>query len=115
MTYKGSCHCGRIAFEVEAKLEGVMSCNCSICQRKAALMWFVPRDALRLLKPESNAAVYTFNRHVIQHRFCPVCGIHAYGDGTDPQGNRMAAINVRCLENVDIEALPVTKFDGRSL
>jgi len=26
----------------------------------------------------------------------------------------MAAINVRCLEDVDIDALPVTHFDGRS-
>lgn len=115
MEYKGSCHCGRIAFEVEGTLEKVMSCNCSICQRKGALMWFVPRDALRLLTPDQDASTYLFNKHVIRHRFCPVCGIHPYGEGTDPKGNRMAAINVRCLEGVAIERLPVTHYDGRAL
>lgn len=114
MLYKGSCHCGTIAFEVEGDLGGVLSCNCSICQRKGSLLWFVPRDQLRLLTPEENARDYTFNRHMIHHRFCPTCGIHPYGEAVDPQGRHMAAINVRCLEGVDIEALPVKHYDGRS-
>lgn len=114
MKYNGSCHCGRIRFEVEGEIGGVISCNCSICQRKGTLMWFVPRDKLRLLTPDENAATYTFNRHVIKHRFCPTCGIHPYGEGTDPAGNRMASINVRCLEGVDLASIPVKPFDGRS-
>lgn len=114
MTHQGSCHCGRIAFEVEGDIKSVMACNCSMCQRKGTLMWFVPRDALRLTTPEENLATYTFNKHVIQHRFCPVCGIHPYGEGTDPKGNRMAAVNIRCLTDIDLDAIPVTHFDGRS-
>ena len=60
-------------------------------------------------------ATYTFNRHVIKHRFCPRCGMHPFGEGTDPKGNAMAAVNVRCLEDVDPESLPVKHFDGRAL
>ncbi len=41
--------------------------------------------------------------------------IHPYGEGTDPKGNAMAAINVRCLEGVDLAGLKVHHFDGRSL
>ena len=114
MRFKGSCHCGAVAYEVEGELTGVMECNCSICSRKAAKMWFVPRDNLKLTGPEAGTA-YTFNKHVIQHRFCPTCGIHAWGEGSDPKGNRMAMVNVRCLEGVDLDALPVKHFDGRSL
>jgi hypothetical protein len=114
MRYKGSCHCGRVAFEVEGTLDGAMSCNCSMCQRKGALMWFVPREQLSLLTPDANASTYTFNRHVIKHRFCPTCGIHPYGEGVDAQGNAMAAINIRCLEGIELEQVPVTRFDGRS-
>lgn len=115
MKYKGSCHCGKVAYEVEIdKLEGVMECNCSMCSRKGAKMTFVPRARLALTTPESNAKSYLFNKHVIQHRFCPECGIHAYGIGRDGQGNEMAMINVRCLEGVDLDALPVQHFDGRS-
>ena len=113
MIYKGSCHCGSVAYEVEGDLTGVMECNCSICTRKAAKMWFVPRDKLRLTKPDPTK-VYQFNEHVISHRFCPTCGIHAWGEGKDQKGNAMAMVNVRCLEGVDLDALPVTHFDGRS-
>ena len=114
MKHTGSCHCGRVAFEVEGEIENAISCNCSMCQRKGSLLWFVPRDALKMTTPASNATEYRFNRHVIAHRFCPVCGIHPYGVGTDPKGNEMAAINIRCLTDVDLDAVRVTHYDGRS-
>lgn len=114
MKYKGSCHCGKIAFEVEGEIDGAMACNCSLCSRKGSLLWFTSRDKLRLLTPEENAGTYLFNKHVIKHRFCPVCGIHPYAEGTDPKGNATAAINIRCLEDIDLESVPVQHFDGRS-
>ncbi|RUW44226.1 GFA family protein, partial [Mesorhizobium sp. M1A.F.Ca.ET.072.01.1.1] len=30
MLYKGSCHCGKVAFEVAGELGGAVRCNCSI-------------------------------------------------------------------------------------
>lgn len=114
MRYNGSCHCGHVAFEVEGTLAGAMACNCSICQRKGTLMWFVPRASLKLLTPDENASTYTFNKHLIKHRFCPTCGMHPYGEGVDPQGKAMAAINIRCLEGIALEAVPVTHHDGRA-
>ncbi len=114
MNYRGSCHCGRIAYEVEGTIDKAMSCNCSMCQRRGSLLWFVPHDKLRLLTPEGNASTYTFNKHAIKHRFCALCGIHAYGEGVDPKGNRTAAINVRCIEGIELDEIPVTHFDGRS-
>lgn len=114
MIYKGSCHCGEVAFEVEGELTQVMDCNCSICTRKGSLLWLVPRQKLRLLTPELRLRTYTFNTHAIKHRFCPVCGIHPFGEGTDESGRAIAAINVRCLEGVKLASLPVRHFDGRS-
>jgi hypothetical protein len=114
MKYKGSCHCGRIAFEVEGTIEGGLACNCSICQRKGSLLWFVPHAQMQLLTPERNASTYTFHKGVIKHRFCSTCGMHPYGEGTDPKGNLTAAINLRCIEGIDLDSIPVTHFDGRS-
>ena len=114
-THTGSCHCGRIAFEVEGDIDSALACNCSICSRKGSLLWFVPRDRLKLKTPETAASTYEFNKHVIKHRFCPTCGIHPYGEGKDPKGNAMAAINLRCIENLDLASIPVHQFDGRSL
>ncbi|MBV1786634.1 GFA family protein [Marinobacterium sp. D7] len=115
MKHKGSCHCGRIAFEIEGEIESAMSCNCSICSRKGSLLWFAPREKLKLLTPEDDMSTYMFNKHVIKHRFCPVCGIHPFGEGVDHEGNAMAAINIRCIEGIDLSDIPVQEFDGRSL
>jgi hypothetical protein len=115
MIYKGSCHCGSVAFEVEGELKDVTACNCSICSRKGALMWFVPREKLRLLKPEKDLGTYQFNKHAIKHRFCAQCGIHAFGEAIDPKGNAVAAVNARCLEGIELASLPVRNFDGRAL
>lgn len=114
MKYRGSCHCGKVAFEVEGEIGTAMACNCSMCQRKGSLLWFVPRSELKLLTPEDAASTYMFNKHVIKHRFCPTCGIHPYGEGTDPKGNAMAAVNVRCLEGIDLDSVKVTHFNGRA-
>jgi hypothetical protein len=115
MLHTGSCHCGKVRFQVEGEVESATSCNCSICQRKGVLMWFVPHDRLRLASAPEALSTYTFNKHVISHRFCAVCGIHTYGEGVDPKGNRIAAINIRCLEDIDPASVPVQFFDGRSL
>ena len=114
MKYEGSCHCGTVAFEVEGTIDGAMSCNCSMCQRRGSLLWFAPYEKFTLKTPPDASTVYTFNKHVIQHRFCPTCGIHPYGEGVDRQGNKMAAINIRCIEGIDLDAVPVQHFDGRS-
>jgi len=115
LKYRGSCHCGQVAFEVEGEVKGGLACNCSMCQRKGSLLWFVPREQFRLLTPEDAARTYTFNKHHIRHRFCAACGIHPYAEATDPKGKPMAAVNLRCLESIELASIPVKHFDGRSI
>ena len=114
MTSRGSCHCGQVAFEVEGAPTSALACNCSICQRKGSLLWFVPSARFTLATPDGNAGTYLFNKHLIKHRFCRTCGIHPYAEGRDPKGNEMRAINIRCLEGIDLESVPLTHYDGRS-
>jgi len=114
-TYTGSCHCGAVAFEVDGEIDAALACNCSICARKGSLLWFVPRSSLRLKTPDEAAGSYTFNKHVIRHRYCRTCGIHTHGEAVDAQGHAGAAINLRCIEGLDLDAIPVQRFDGRSL
>ena len=56
-THQGSCHCGRVCFEVDGEIDSAMSCNCSMCQRKGSLLWFVPRDQLRFHGRDHRAAL----------------------------------------------------------
>jgi hypothetical protein len=114
MVHKGSCHCGAVRFEVEGDIQGVIMCNCSMCHRKGAPLWFVPRASLRFTQGADALKDYLFNKHVIKHRFCPTCGIHTHGEGKDPGGNPMAAINLRVLEGVHLDQVKITPYDGRS-
>jgi hypothetical protein len=113
MKYRGSCHCGKVTLEFEGQIDGVVSCNCSICSRRGSLLHFTSRDALTVTG-EPELSTYTFNKHAIRHRFCKTCGILTFGEGVDPQGKRTAAVNVRCLEDFDLSTLKVHHYDGRS-
>jgi len=68
------------------------------------------------LAGDADLTKYEFNKHMIQHQFCSTCGIQSFAIGTNPKtGAKMAAINVRCLDGIDVDALKVKRFDGRSL
>jgi hypothetical protein len=48
MTYSGSCHCGKVAYTVEAEMQEAVECNCSICSRRGYLL--LPRLRRRALR-----------------------------------------------------------------
>ena len=112
-TYTGGCQCGAVRYELDAEISEVMSCNCSRCQKLGWLLTFVQPEQFRLLQGEDATTDFLFNKHVINHRFCTTCGIESFADGTTPRGP-MVAINVRCLDGVDLDALTIKPVDGRS-
>lgn len=114
MRYTVSCHCGDLRLHVEGELKNAMACNCSMCQRKGSLLWFVGREQVRMFMPEARARSYLFNKHHIRHRFCGRCGIHPYAEGRAPDGKAMIAVNVRCIENIELDKVPVIHHDGRA-
>ncbi len=113
-TWTGQCHCGRVAFEVDADLdkETILDCNCSICRQKGYLHLIVPPERFRLLSGEARLREYRFHTETAVHRFCEVCGIHPfYSPRSHPED---VDVNVRCLEDVDLESIEVELFDGRN-
>ncbi len=112
--HAGGCHCGKVRYEVTTDLKMVVSCNCSICSKRGALLTFVPADQFTLKSGEGDLADYQFNKHVIHHKFCKTCGILSFADGKGPDGKDMVAVNVRCLDDVDLGSLKITEFDGKS-
>ena len=113
-TYTGGCHCGAVRYEVTLALDPVISCNCSICSKRGSLLSFATLDKFKLLSGGDNLTDYLFNKHVIHHLFCATCGTESFARGKKPDGQEMIAINVRCLDGVDVSSLKLTPFDGRS-
>lgn len=111
--HTGGCHCGAVRYEVEADLSSVIECNCSHCSKKGFLLAFAPRSAFALKSGEDQLGEYTFNTGKIRHLFCTTCGVQSFGQGVAPNGAEMAAINVRCVDGVDLAALTVTQVNGK--
>jgi hypothetical protein len=112
--YTGGCHCSAVRFEVEMDLGTVIICNCSYCSMRGTLLAFVNADKFKLLTGEDNLTTYQFNKKVIEHLFCKTCGVQAFGKGKNKDGSNGMAINVRCLDGVNLETLTIVPFDGKS-
>jgi len=113
-TYTGDCHCGAVKYEAKIALGEVMSCNCSICQKRGHLLTFIPAADFRLLSGEDKLKDYQFNKKRIHHLFCSDCGIESFARATGPDGQEMIAINARCLNGVEPTELPIKHVNGRA-
>ncbi len=110
-TYRGSCHCGAVAFEAAGELSGLEVCNCSICTRSAYIHWYIAPERFRLLTPPDAFTTYEFGTRVAKHHFCRRCGISPFRRArSNPQE---VDVNVRCLEGMDLDSLKIHRFDGR--
>ena len=123
-TYRGSCHCGRIRFEVDLDLDHVRSCDCSICRKRGALIHRVETDRLRFLTPIENLTLYQWHTHTAEDYFCPGCGILPFRRPRHRTSQEIAqgapefsgwGINVRCLDGVDLDTIPVRCVHGSKL
>ena len=112
--HESGCQCGRVRYAVEVELDNLISCNCSRCGRLGLILAFAPASAFDLQQGDDALTEYRFNTHQITHLFCETCGVQSFGRGVAPGGAEMAAINVRCLDDVDIVGLKPRPFDGKS-
>ncbi|MDO9017619.1 MAG: GFA family protein [Deltaproteobacteria bacterium] len=112
--HTGGCHCQKVRFEVTIAADSAMGCNCSMCSKKGTLLSFVPAAAFVLKSGEDNLTDYLFNKHSIHHLFCKTCGVTSFARGQTPDGAAMVAVNVRCLDGFDLDAVAVKMVDGKS-
>ncbi len=110
VTHSGGCHCGAVAFEVDAPAIIVASdCNCSICRMTGYLHLIVPRSRFRLQQGADELSEYKFNTGTARHLFCGRCGVKSfYVPRSNPDGY---SVNVRCLDSATIEQVEVQPFD----
>jgi hypothetical protein len=123
-TYTGSCHCGLARFEVDLDLDHVRVCDCSICRRRGALIHRVPEDALRILTPLDALTLYEWHTRTAKDYFCPTCGILPFRRPRAITREEIErglpefhgwAVNVRCLDGVDLDAIPIRRVYGSRL
>jgi hypothetical protein len=108
--YAGSCHCGAVQFRIDAEIDELTTCDCSLCTRKNALMAKVPQRALTIIAGEDALSTYEWNTRRAKHHFCSRCGIYTF------HRKRAApdhfGVNVFCLEGFDPASVPVRATEG---
>lgn len=111
VTHGGGCHCGAVAFEVDAPARlDVVECNCSICGPTAYQHLIVPRERFRLLRGEESLSTYEFGTRTARHLFCRGCGVKSfYVPRSHPDS---VSVNARCLTPGTVESMSLKPFDG---
>ncbi len=113
--HEGGCHCGKVRFKTIVSLENIIACNCSICAKQGLWLAFTGAEQFELASGKDDLADYHFGSGTINHLHCRHCGVESFARGENPDGSKMVAINVRCLDDVDIDDLKPTPYDGKSL
>lgn len=112
-THNGSCHCGRIRFRVTADLDHVRVCDCSLCRKRGALNFRVTEDQIEVETDLNELTVYQWHTMTAKDYFCPTCGMLPFRrPRTAPE---LWTVNVRCLDEVDLDAIPRKKVYGAKL
>jgi hypothetical protein len=109
-TYRGSCHCGAVHFEIQTDFPELTTCDCSMCRRRGALMVKVHESAFRLLTGQDSLATYQFHTRTAKHYFCKTCGIYPFHRKRVTPDHY--GVNVGCLENFDPSGIPVRATAG---
>jgi len=115
-TYKGSCHCGNIKYEVDLDLSrGTSKCNCTFCLKARAWSAFVKPAEFRLKKSEGLASYHAHPQAPLKHH-CAKCGVRTHSTGdADYMGGPFVAVSVNTLDEVSPEVFagaPVRYSDG---
>jgi hypothetical protein len=121
-TYRGSCHCGAIRFEVDMDLsEGTTRCNCSYCTKVRAWFAFVPAGRVRISSTADALADYQWvppgkSEPNLHFRFCKSCGVRVFAKGHESAlGGDFYAIAIAALDDADPDELAgsIRYVDGR--
>ena len=114
--YQGSCHCGAIRFSfIAEEITAGLSCNCSFCERRAAIMLNPPITDAELKREVDGDALscYRFGAKNAKHYFCNRCGIYTFHESSRKPG--YFRVNLGCVEGVDSFSLHRDVFNGREL
>lgn len=111
--FTGSCHCGAVRFRVDSPITELITCDCSLCVKRNAVMAKVPEHALTVLEGQTMLTLYEWNTRRAKHYFCNRCGIYVFH--RKRAGSDHFGVNAFCLENFDATSVLVRATEGANM
>jgi hypothetical protein len=71
-------------------------------------------DQFPVARRDDNLKEYLFNKHAMRHQLCIDCGVEVFARGNRPDGTGVVALNVSCIDGVELAKLAMTPIDGRN-
>ena len=112
-TLTGTCHCGRVAWTLDALPESATACSCTICRRYGVL-WAYGHIGHDIHVDGATSSYRRADGGALDFHFCPECGCVTHYVATKPgdDGRKWTAVNLRMTDPSPIETLPIDHFDG---
>ena len=111
--HTGSCHCGAVRFRVEAQIDELTMCDCSLCRKRNAVMGKAPQAALTVTEGRDLLTLYEWNTRVAKHYFCSRCGIYVFHRKRSAPDH--FGVNAFCLDDFDPAAVPIRAVSGADM
>ena len=130
MTLTATCHCGATKIALPQHPSEAKTCNCSYCARTGAVWAYYKPGELTFISTESETIYAPSGLN--DHHFCSKCGMQTWGDspdwasmynddgtskGGDPNAmpvERIYALNLNLVDDLDWSQVTVAQMDGRN-
>ncbi|ODT78310.1 MAG: aldehyde-activating protein [Pelagibacterium sp. SCN 64-44] len=130
MPLHATCHCGATRIALPAHPTAAKSCNCTYCARTGAIWAYYKPGELQFLSGDGDRIYAPGGMN--QHHFCGTCGMQTWGDSPDwaslynadgsPKNGdpnampteRVYAVNLNLVDDLDWSQVVVEQMDGRN-
>jgi hypothetical protein len=109
---RGTCHCGKVEWTLDALPSQATACSCTACRRYGTLWAYGTLGGDVHISGETRGYVRADIEPHLGFHFCPDCGVVAFWLPVAEGGSRRCAVNLRMTEPGPIAAIPVRRFDG---
>ena len=86
----------------------------SICTKMGLHFAFLPPTSFQLRAGGDVLKEYLFNQRAIKHQLCGDCGVDVFARGKRPDGTDVVALNVSCIDGIELSKLAMTAVDGKN-
>lgn len=98
--FSGSCHCGKVAFEIDGPILNVVNCHCSICRKVnggAFSTYLVVSDEVFKVKEGQDLLTRYAMTEKADKNFCKICGAPVFNRNKLYSG--VTVVPLGCLDD----------------